>query len=98
MTYNEFKFCCIIFTKTFEGLKYGDVVKNCFIEDGTIIISIKDVVFTSINRFGYTGANMLFVLSNRLGLIIHIDGEQSVNLNTIKEFLEYFNITLEDTV
>ena len=98
MTFNEFKFCCIIFTKTFEGLKYGDVVKNCYREDCTIIISIKDVVFTPLNSFGYTVANMLFGLSNRVGLIIYIYGEQSVTLNTIKEFLEYFNITLEDTV
>lgn len=98
MTYNEFKFCCIIFTKTFEGLKYDDVVKNCYREDCTIIISIKDVVFTPINRFGYTGANMLFVLSNSLGLIIYIDDIRNARLYTIKEFLEYFNITLEDTV
>lgn len=98
MTYNEYKFCCIIFTKTFEGLKYGDVVKNCYREDCTIIISIKDVIFTSINRFGYTGANMLFGLSNRLGLIIYIDDIRNAKLYTIKEFLEYFNITLEDTV
>lgn len=33
MTYNEFKFCCIIFRKHFEGKKYGEVIENGFLTD-----------------------------------------------------------------
>lgn len=99
MTYNEFKMCCIMFTITFEGKKYGDVIKNCYTVDHTQIISIVDVVFTSNNRFGYTKDScMLFAFTNRIGLLIYTESIQNCEYYTVKEFLEHFNITSEDII
>lgn len=39
MTYNEFKMCCILFCKTFEGKEYGEVVKNCYTRDKYIVVT-----------------------------------------------------------
>ena len=38
MTFNEFKMCSVLFCKTFEGKKYGDVVKTCHVVDRRLII------------------------------------------------------------
>ena len=51
MTYNEFKMCCILFCKTFEGKKYGEVVKECYSMDKDCIISFEKLIFYK-NDFG----------------------------------------------
>ena len=40
MTEKEFKLCCTLFCKAFEGRKYGEIVKVCHEEDFDTIISM----------------------------------------------------------
>lgn len=87
-----------MFTKTFEGIKYGNIVKDCYIEDNKLIIGIDDICFEAFNSFGYTTNHTIFELSDLKGLMIYTKGIYSVKFHTTKEFLEYFNISLEDIV
>lgn len=98
MNYNEFEFCCIMFTKTFEGSRYGNIVKDCYTEDIKLIISVDDICFNPFGIFGYTKNNSIFELRDLIGLKIYTKGINIVKFYTTKEFLEYFNIPLEDIV
>ena len=96
MTFNEFKMCCILFCKTFEGRKYGDVVKSCHVVDRRLIIP-KHPKFIQCD-FLLCGSFVWRFLN--LG-ILHIntdDYEILIHLLTVEDFLNYFKIYLEDII
>ena len=98
MTFNQFKFCCIMFTKTFEGKKYGEIIDSCYIYDSDCLISLKEIKFTfSSKRFGYNIKPALFVY-NRHAITIYKDSVADVNFYNIEYFLNHFKIPLDDIV
>lgn len=95
MTYNEFKLCCTLFCKTFEGQKYGDIVKNCCSDDVHCIVpklpKFKDRFFVLDTKcVMWLTANKELKLSR-----MHVE---NLYFNNIKEFLNRFKIPLEDIV
>ena len=94
MTYNEFKMCCVLFCKTFEGKKYGEVVKECYRVDSYSVVT-KFPLFD----------NVYFVLEDKC-VMWWIDNEglkiplltTSLYFEKPKDFLNYFKIPLEDIV
>ena len=96
MTFNEFKFCCLMFTKAFEGKKYGEVVKGCYSMDKDCIIAFEKQVYFN-NRFGYSSRDYLFEFS--IGRLIVNNYNTPNNLfNSMKDFLDHFKIPFEDIV
>ena len=87
MTYKEFLMCCVLFCRTFEGKKYGDIVKDCYDTDRQYIIRnnvdkyLKCYVFEFVD-----GKLMIFVKGS------------NVYFKSTKDFLNYFKIPLEDIV
>ena len=94
MTYNEFKFCCLMFTKAFEGKKYGEVVKECHSMDKDCIISFEKLAYFN-NCFGYSSHKYLFGFSIET-LIVHNYNIPSYIFNSTKDFLNYFKIPFKD--
>ena len=105
MNYNEFKFCCIMFCKQFEGQLYGDVVKDCFKFDAHININLKHLEFDGRFVFredcedGVTASmSTLMVFEKQKRLYIHRILDEHKEFECKYKFLEYFNITLKDIV
>ena len=96
MTYNEFKFCCLMFTKAFEGKKYEEVVKECYSMDKDCIISFGKLVYFN-NCFGYNSRKYLFEFIIEI-LIVHNYNTSSYIFNSMKDFLDHFKISLKDIV
>ena len=96
MTYNEFKFCCMMFTKAFEGKKYGEVVKECYFGDKDCIISFEKLSFFN-NIFGYGEQDYLFEYNIKVLSIQNYDTPNTL-FKTIKDFLNYFEIPFKDIV
>ena len=96
MTYNEFKFCCLMFTKAFEGKKYGEVVKECYSMDKDCIISFEKQAYFN-NCFGYSSRDYLFEFSIER-LMVHNDNTPNNLFNSMKDFLVHFKISSEDIV
>lgn len=99
MTYNDFKMCCTLFCKHFNGQKYGCVVKDCYNSD--VDISINDCI-----RYEITNSGKLVRFYIDESYMARFDGKcftvigAVANLifhNTI-DFLEYFKIPSEDVV
>ena len=100
MTFNEFKFCCTVFCNNFKGVEYGNVIGECYIEDYTIIV--KNVLY-----YDYTIQDIVIVkLRPKNTYIMRYDSEELIDLKryrnttlkTVKDFLIYFNIHVEDIV
>ena len=106
MTIKEFKMCCILFTKKFEGKKYKAVVDDCYDTDEDCIISFRYIIFGSKHNpnlrgpgdFGYGRNDMLFTFEIAQNEFLIHKKSESTNFNTVKEFLEYFKIPLEDII
>ena len=87
MTYNEFKLCCTLFCKTFEGKKYEDIVKDCYDTDRQYIIRnnvdeyLKCYVFSFVDK----------------KLMIYVKGS-NVYFKSTKDFLNHFKIHFKDVV
>ena len=79
--------CCVLFCKTFEGKKYGDIVKDCYDTDRQYII--RNNVDEYLKRYVFE-----FVDGK---LIIFVKGS-NVYFKSTKDFLNYFKIPLEDVV
>lgn len=95
MTFNEFKMCSVLFCKTFEGKKYGDVVKTCHVVDRRLIIP-KHPKFNQCD-FLLCGSFVWHFFD--LGLhIITDDWKIIIRLLTVEDFLNHFKIHLEDIV
>lgn len=100
MTFNEFKFCCTVFCNNFKGMEYGNIVEDCYREDYTIIV----------NNDLYYDYTISYIVKVRLrpndAYIMHYVSEEFIvlkptrntTLKTVKDFLNYFDITLEDIV
>ena len=95
MTYNEFKMCCILFCKTFEGKEYGEVVKNCYTRDKYIVVT-KFPLFYGIGFELEVGCVMWWDDEEELK-IPTIFGPK-ITFKTVKDFLNQFKIPLEDIV
>ena len=87
MTYKEFLMCCVLFCRTFEGKKYGDIVKDCYDTDRQYIIRnnvdkyLKCYVFEFVD-----GKLMIFVKGS------------NVYFKSTEDFLNYYKIPFEDIV
>ena len=96
MTYNEFKFCCIIFRKHFEGKKYGEVIENGYqmLKHSVINKSLK------INgcRFCFHNEDTILYFANNLIYINRPYDFEDPFFITVKDFLNYFKIPFEDIV
>ena len=95
MTYNEFKLCCTLFCKTFEGQKYGDIVKNCCSDDVHCIVpklpKFKD-------RFFVLDTKCVMWLTYNEELKMPLQFKSSLMFKCIQDFLDHFKIPLEDIV
>ena len=102
MTIKEFKMCCVVFCKFFEGRKYGDIVKQCYKNDNELIIDVVNLTFDNFTK------NNEVLLENELimwysfrtkeikiCLDSNIDGRK---FKLVKDFQEYFKIPLEDII
>ena len=96
MTYNEFKMCCILFCKTFEGKKYGEVVNGCHIIDS----------HSRVTKFPEFDYGYFFVLNQKCvmwwtyneELKMPLQFKSSLMFKSIQDFLSHFKIPLEDIV
>ena len=97
MTYNEFKMCCILFTKNFEGKRYGDIVKDCYADDVDCIISFNSIVFT-VNHFGYFENYYLFSYTDMKYISVQLEEYTDESFTNVEDFLNHFNIHSKDIV
>ena len=98
MTFNEFKFCCIMFTKAYEGRKYGEVVDGCYSYDKGLLISLNETCFSSSTKcFGYNSQPIVFAYMGR-ALMIYKENVQDVYFYNMQDFLNHFEISYEDIV
>ena len=95
MTYNEFKMCCILFCKAFEGKKYGEVVKDCYDIDENIIISLNACCIDDYSFFVDGHRIFDYIITKILNIYIVAD---YISLKTYEDFLNHFKITFEDIV
>ena len=96
MTFNEFKMCCILFCKAFEGKKYGEIIEGCYYEYSNLIIPKTPIVIK--RNFVLDGAYIWIFNTNDVSLYILITGSNISNFKTLEDFLNYFKIHLEDIV
>lgn len=100
MTFNEFKFCCTVFCNNFKGMEYGNIVEDCYIQDYTLIVkndlyyeyTIQDIVKVRLRP------NNAYIMRYDSEELIVLKPSRDTTLKTVKDFLNYFNITLEDIV
>ena len=85
-----------MFTKAFEGKKYGEVVKECYSMDKDCIISFEKLAYFNI-CFGYSSYEYLFEFRIEI-LIVHNYNIPSYIFNSTKDFLDHFKISLKDIV
>ena len=50
MTIKEFKMCCVVFCKFFEGRKYGEIVQKCHKNDKELIIDVVNLTFDNMDN------------------------------------------------
>ena len=95
MTEKEFKLCCTLFCKAFEGRKYGEIVKVCHEEDFDTIISMN---FTyDIDGDVYFNDSLVMYYKNKLyGICINCG--DNYEIKSVKNFLNYFKIPFKDIV
>ena len=104
MTIKEFKMCCVVFCKFFEGRKYGDIVQECYKNDDELIIDVVNLTFGNIR----IAKNIDVLLENELimwykfrtkEIKIFSDSDNDiVKFKLVKDFLNHFKIPLEDYI
>ena len=102
MTTKEFKMCCVIFCKFFEGRKYGEIVQDCYKNDKELIIDVVNLTFDNITK------NIDVLLENELIMwykfrtkeikIFSDSNNDIVEFKLVKDFLNHFKIPLEDII
>ena len=95
MTYNEYKMCCILFCKTFEGKKYGEVVVDCYQGDFPCNVT----QFPKFKgRFFVLGIKCVMWWTYNEELKMPLQFKSSLMFKSIIDFLNHFKIPLEDIV
>ena len=100
MTANEYRFGVLLFCKTFEGRKYGEIVKECCYDDFNMIInynighyneskSLKTIISQSFVMW-YDGFTQSLNILN--------GSYENIRYMNIKDFLNHFKIPLGDIV
>ena len=97
MTFNEFKMCSSLFCKSFEGKKYGEIVKDCYAVDYNIIISHNFIFYGRTIKLS-NNTIWVFNFNRNLTILSENNVRGSNTFETIKEFLEYFKINMCDIV
>lgn len=100
MTSNEYRFGILLFCKTFEGRKYGEIVKECCGDDFNMIINYDINHYINFKSL-QTLLSQSFVMwyDSSLGSlnILNATYEDNRYMN-LKDFLNYFKIPFEDIV
>ena len=96
MTYNEFKFCCIIFRKYFEGKKYGEVIENCYYKMKNFTVNKSLKIDKCRFRF-ITEDTILYFFNNKICINMPSSFENP-SFKTSVDFLNYFKIPFKDIV
>ena len=99
MTENEFKMCCALFCKTFEGKKYGEIVK-CYYERSL------NPIITNTFKFEDNGLFLNLILDEYLILYFVRNSREmfiarelnNKEFDLAEDFLNYFNISLKDII
>ena len=104
MTTKEFKMCCVVFCKFFEGRKYSEIVQECYTNDKELIVDSMNLTFDNTDN----NNNIDGLIENELVmwywfrtkeikicLDSNIDG---LTFKLVKDFLNHFNIPLEDII
>ena len=104
MTIKEFKMCCVVFCKFFEGRKYGEIVRECYKNDNELIIDVVNLTFDNMDN----NKNIDVLLENELivwyrfrtkEIIICLDSNiDGWKFKLVKDFLNHFKIPLEDII
>ena len=104
MTTKEFKMCCVVFCKFFEGRKYGEIVQDCYMNDKELIIDVVNLTFDNTDN----NINIDVLLENELivwyrfrtkEIIICLDSNiDGWKFKLVKDFLNHFKIPLEDII
>ena len=104
MTTKEFKMCCVVFCKFFDGRKYGEIFPECYKNDNELIIDVVNLTFDNMDN----NKNIDVLLENELimwykfrtkEIKIFSDSDNDiVKFKLVKDFLEFFNIPLEDYI
>ena len=104
MTTKEFKMCCVVFCKFFEGRKYGEIVQDCYKNDNELIIDVVNLTFDTIginenNDVRLENKLIMWYKFRTKEIEIFSDSDNDiVKFKLVKEFLEYFKIPLEDYI
>lgn len=101
MTFNEFKLCCILFCKTFEGKQYSEDEEICWYSYEKCIIEIQKLRFENYADFGCAciGDYCLFLYCQHSELKAPSKNvEPHLRIKTVKDFLEHFKIPSIDIV
>ena len=101
MTYEQFKYCCLVFCKYFEGNTFDKIVEpNGVWNNGKNIIDVTNTCFL----YGYCFStinpeeNVLFYFGENCFKLNINNGVEYPLFKTIKDFLKHFEICLKDIV
>ena len=99
MTYNDFKMCCTLFCKHFNGQKYGCIIKDCYSNDADILINgrvrYENIYDDELVRLYFKDH---YMARFKDGSFTIITKRQNLNFHNTIDFLEYFKIPSEDIV
>ena len=99
MTYNEFKMCCTLFCKHFNGQKYGSIIKDCYSSDVDILINdrvrYENIDYGELVRLYFNDKYMARFNDDSFMIITK---RQNLNFYNTIDFLKYFKIPSEDIV
>ena len=99
MTYNDFKMCCTLFCKHFDGQKYGCIIKDCYSNDVDILINdrvrYENIYYDELVRLYFNDNYMARFEDDSFTIITK---RQNLNFHNTIDFLEYFKIPSEDIV
>lgn len=102
MTTKEFKMCCVVFCKFFEGRKYGEIFPECCKNDNELIIDVVNLTFddfTKNNDVRLENELIMWYKFRTKEIRIYSDSDNGiVKFKLVKDFLEFFNIPLEDII
>lgn len=100
MTFNEFKFCCIVFFEKYKNLTMNDIIKDTNIKNVDSVI--KDLSFDTRSCYGSVKMDSMFFHSECCIRLNGYGDERYFYKNykwyNSKEFLKTFKIPLEDIV
>ena len=99
MTNNEINFCYTVFCKYFEGKTYKNVITNGFSSFENHIIKLSANHFKiHDNKLKFYNDDCMFYSFPGIIKLNLIPNVGDPKFETIKEFLDFFNITLKDIV